>query len=57
MLDATRRELQERLARVPEEPLAVWQPAHPFGWMMEALHLHDRHHAEIIRRWRQSVGV
>ncbi len=57
MLDATRRELQERLATVPEEPLAVWQPSHPFGWMFDALHRHDRHHAEIIRRWRAAAGI
>jgi len=57
MLDATRRELQERLATVPEEPAAVWQPSHAFGAMLEALHKHDRHHAEIIRRWRASHGL
>ncbi|MEO5618864.1 MAG: DinB family protein [Candidatus Eisenbacteria bacterium] len=57
MLDATRRELQERLAAVPEEPTALWQPAHPFGWMMEALYEHDRHHAQWIRRWRAANGI
>jgi len=57
LLDSTRRELQERLALVPEQPVAVWQPAHPFGWMMEALHQHDRHHAQQIRRWRAANGI
>jgi hypothetical protein len=57
MLDATRRELQEHLATVPEEPLAVWQPAHPFGWMFDALLRHDRHHADIIRRWRAASRI
>jgi uncharacterized damage-inducible protein DinB len=57
MLDATRRELQERLATIPEEPVERWQPSHPFGWMMEALYLHDRHHAEMIRRWRAATGI
>lgn len=57
LLDATRRELQERLALVPEEPLAQWQPAHPLGWMMEALHQHDQHHAQAIRRWRSANGI
>ena len=57
LLDAARRELLERLAVVPEEPIEVWQPAHPFGWMMEALHQHDRHHAERIRRWRAATGI
>jgi hypothetical protein len=57
LLDASRREVQERLSQVPEEPLAVWQPSHPFGWMMEALHRHDRHHAEVIRRWRAATGI
>jgi len=57
LLDATRRELQERLAAVPEEPAEVWQPSHPFGWMMEALYEHDRHHAQVIRRWRAANGI
>jgi len=57
LLDSTRRELQERLATIPEEPLDRWQPAHPFGWMWEALHQHDRHHAEMIRRWRAATGI
>jgi len=57
LLDVTRRELLERLAIVPEEPVERWQPAHPFGWMMEALHKHDRHHAEKIRRWRAATGI
>ena len=57
LLDATRRELQERLAMVPEQPSAIWQPEHPFGWMMEALHLHDRHHAGAIRRWRAANRI
>ena len=57
LLDATRRELQERLVLVPEEPVAVWQPSHPFGWMMEALHRHDRHHAQAIGRWRSAAGI
>ncbi len=57
LLDSTRRELLERLAVVPEEPVDRWQPSHPFGWMMEALHQHDRHHAEKIRRWRAATGI
>ena len=57
LLDSTRRELQERLATVPEEPIELWQPAHPFGWMMEALHHHDRHHAQQIRRWRAANRI
>ncbi|HTO91641.1 MAG TPA: DinB family protein [Candidatus Sulfotelmatobacter sp.] len=57
LLDATRRELQERLATVPEEPSTIWQPEHPFGWMMEALHAHDRHHAAAIRRWRAANKI
>jgi uncharacterized damage-inducible protein DinB len=57
LLDSTRRDLQERLAAVPEEPTDPWQPAHPFGWMMEGLHQHDRHHAQLIRRWRAANGI
>jgi hypothetical protein len=57
LLDSTRRELQERLATVAEEPIELWQPAHPFGWMMEALYQHDRHHAQQIRRWRAANRI
>jgi hypothetical protein len=57
LLDNTRREVLERLAAVPEEPLETWQPSHPFGWMMEALYQHDQHHAQIIRRWRAANGI
>jgi hypothetical protein len=57
LLDATRRELQERLATVAEEPSRIWQPEHPFGWMMEALYQHDRHHAGAIRRWRAANRI
>ena len=57
LLDSTRRDLQERLATVPEEPIELWQPAHPFGWMMEALYQHDRHHAQQIRRWRAANRI
>jgi len=57
LLDSSRREVQERLAAVPEEPVERWQPSHPFGWMMEALHQHDQHHAQIIRRWRAANGI
>jgi len=57
LLDATRRELQERLAMIPEQPPAIWQPDHPFGWMMEALYQHDRHHAGAIRRWRAANRI
>ena len=50
-------DVERDLALVPEQPVAVWQPAHPFGWMMEALHQHDRHHAQQIRRWRAANGI
>ena len=57
LLDSTRREIQEKLATVPEEPSTIWQPEHPFGWMMEALSKHDRHHAGAIRRWRAANRI
>lgn len=57
LLDATRREVQERLATVPEQPLAVWQLTHPFGAMMDELSRHDRHHAQAVRRWRTATGI
>lgn len=57
LLDSARREVQEKITTYPETPIEFWQPTHSFGWMMEALHLHDRHHAQAIRRWRSATGI
>jgi hypothetical protein len=57
LLHRTRQQLMEELEMVPEDPVEVWGPAHPFGWMFHVLPPHDRHHAESIKRWRAERGV
>jgi uncharacterized damage-inducible protein DinB len=57
LLHAMRQELIEDLESLPEEPADVWIEPHPFGWMMQRLPAHDRHHADAIKRWRASEGA
>jgi hypothetical protein len=57
LLHRTRELLMEELESVPEEPAEVWSAEHPFGWMLHALPPHDRHHAEVIKRWRATRGI
>ena len=57
LLHTTRQQLIEALESIPEEPAVVWSEPHPFGWMMQRLPAHDRHHADAIKRWRASVGA
>jgi len=57
LLSATRQMLMEAVEGVPEQPADVWSPEHPFGWMLNGLPPHDRHHAEIIKRWRAEAGA
>jgi hypothetical protein len=57
LLHRTRDLLMEELESVPEEPADVWSPDHPFGWMLQALPPHDRHHADVIKRWRAEHGA
>lgn len=54
LLDSTRAALVERILTVPDEPAGIWRAEHSFGWMLDALPRHDRHHAEGIRRWRSA---
>ncbi len=57
LLHRTRQQLMEEVESVPEEPAEAWAPEHPFGWMLHALPPHDRHHADIIKRWRAEHGA
>ena len=52
LLQLTRLQLIEAVESVPEESAEVWADEHPFGWMLRVLPAHDRHHADIIKRWR-----
>lgn len=56
-LHRSRSLLMEAVETVPDEPEEVWSQAHAFGWMLHALSPHDRHHAEVIKRWRTKRGV
>ena len=57
LMHRTRRQLMEAIESVPEGSTEVWVPDHPFGWMLHGLPPHDRHHAEIIKRWRRRRGA
>jgi hypothetical protein len=56
MLHSGRAELLAAIEGVPAEPAEIWTPGHPFGRILQVLIRHDRHHAEVIKRWRASGG-
>jgi hypothetical protein len=51
-LHRVREQLMEEIESVPDEPAEIWGAEHPFGWMLNVLPPHDRHHADTIKRWR-----
>jgi hypothetical protein len=57
LLHSTRQALIEAIEGVPDEPVEVWGPGHPFGWMLHALPAHDEHHAATIKQWRAESGA
>jgi hypothetical protein len=57
LLHTTRQELMDSIESVPEDPPEVWSETHAFGWMMQRLPQHDRHHADAIKRWRAEAGA
>ena len=57
LLHSTRQSLMDAIEGVPDEPVEVWSPDHPFGWMLQRLPPHDQHHAEIIKQWRAEAGA
>jgi hypothetical protein len=50
-------ELMDALEAISEEPDDVWRQSHPFGAMLADLAENDRHHADIIKRWRLEGSV
>ncbi|MBI1796221.1 MAG: DinB family protein [Candidatus Eisenbacteria bacterium] len=52
LLDRTRERLIEALESVPDDRPEIWAESHAFGKMFLDFHEHDRHHAEILKRWR-----
>jgi hypothetical protein len=57
LLQTTREQLWEAFESIPAEPAETWSPAHAVGELVEELVKHDRHHAEIIKRWRADAGA
>jgi DinB superfamily len=57
LLLSSRMALMEALESISEESDQPWQPSHPFGAMLKDLADNDRHHADIIKRWRLERGV
>jgi len=57
LLLSSRMALMEALESISEEPEEPWQPSHPFAAMLKDLAENDRHHADIIKRWRLERGV
>jgi hypothetical protein len=49
--------LIEEIEAIPEDPGEVWSAEHPFGAMLREIAENDRHHAEIIKRWRGTRGA
>jgi uncharacterized damage-inducible protein DinB len=54
-LHAGRARLLEAIESLPEEPAVLWTQNHPLGELLAALHEHDQHHAEAIRRARAEA--
>ena len=57
MLQTAREDLWDALESIPAEPENVWDPEHVVGELVEELTSHDRHNAEIIKRWRAESGA
>jgi len=57
LLQITREDLWDALDSIPAEPAEVWSPEHAVGELVREVTDHDRHHAEIIKRWRAEIGA
>lgn len=53
-LHSARAELFAALESIPEEPAELWTREHPLGKMIWILPGHDRHHADQIKRARET---
>src|SRR5205814_9157522 len=56
LLLSRRADLVIVLEELPESPAEIWSPQHPLGAMLLDLAWNDRHHADIIKRWRLNRG-
>jgi hypothetical protein len=52
LLHSIRAEFLGVVESVPDQPAEVWSREHAFGEMLRSSAEHDRHHADIIKRWR-----
>jgi hypothetical protein len=57
LLLTAREDLMAAIDDVWAEPAAAWESGHPLAAMLLALAENDRHHAELIKRWRIEHGV
>jgi uncharacterized damage-inducible protein DinB len=57
LLQDARERLWEAFESIPAEPAEVWAPEHAVGELVKELTSHDRHHGEIIKRWRAESGA
>jgi hypothetical protein len=57
LLQTTHEHLWEAFNSIPAEPAEVWSPEHAVGELVREVTGHDRHHAEIIKRWRAETGA
>jgi hypothetical protein len=56
-LHMIRAELIEALEFVSSDPAEPWLETHPLGYMLRDIASHDRHHADVIKRWRSEQGL
>jgi hypothetical protein len=57
LLQTTHEDLWDALDSIPAEPEDVWSPEHAVGELVREVTNHDRHHADVIKRWRAEAKV
>jgi len=57
MLQTTHDALWEALDSIPAEPAEAWSREHAVGELVWEITKHDRHHADVIKRWRAESGT
>ena len=57
LLQTTYEDLWDAFDSIPAEPAGVWSPEHPVGELVREVTEHDRHHADVLKRWRAETGA
>jgi Protein of unknown function (DUF664) len=57
LLQSTHEDLWDALDSIPADPEQLWSPGHAVGELVDEVTRHDRHHADIIKRWRAESGA